>query len=394
MTTVRTGAEVLAASRFQGLDGKRVGLIANSASMVGDAHLAGLLNRAPNLKLAAILAPEHGFRMADEAGAHVEDAIDPITGKPVFSLYGATQKPSPGMLRDVDALAFDLQDVGVRFYTYISTLGLSMQAAAEACVPFVVLDRPNPIGGEYVSGFILEAEERSFAGVYEIPLIHGLTVGELANLIKGQRLLEGLEDLHLIVIPMEGWQRWMRWPDTHLSWRRTSPSIVTFETALVYAGLGLFEATSISYGRGTDTPYTVLGAPWLDADSMAGTLSSLDLPGVSFRPTQFKPQSMPGMASQPVFEGQLIPGIRILVCDFRTYRPLETALHLLKEFNREARRRNERDFISRVEWLNKLSGTKKLAGSIDSDVEVEEIVKMWQRDVELFEGLRSRYLLY
>ena len=232
------------------------------------------------MTLTALFVPEHGGKGDKEAGETVASRLDKRTSIPTYSLYGATRKPTKQMLRNVDVLVFDMQDIGVRFYTFISTMGLAMQAAAEAGIPFVILDRPNPLGGQYVSGFVTEQPQISFIGQYQIPAVHGLTVAELARLIKGQRLLPGLENLHLEVIAMKGWARWMRWPDTKLPWQKTSPNIVDFETALVYAGIGLFEATSVSDGRGTPTPFTHLGAPWVDGKELASTLNSLGLPGV------------------------------------------------------------------------------------------------------------------
>lgn len=198
---IAVGAEVLAASGFAALAGKRVGLITNQTGRVGAEHLADLLHRAPNLRLTAVFSPEHGFRGQAEAGATVRSGIDAKTGVPIHSLYGATRKPTPGMLHNVDVLVFDIQDVGVRFYTYISTMGLAMQAAASARIPFLVLDRPNPLGGEYVSGFVLEPSLRSFVGEYPIPIVHGLTVGELARMIRSEKWLGGLDGLELPLRP-------------------------------------------------------------------------------------------------------------------------------------------------------------------------------------------------
>src|SRR5262245_41713094 len=215
---VLVGAEVLAAHGFKSLAGKRVGLIASQTSLVHGSHLADLLRAAPGITLAAILAPEHGFRGATEAGASVGNTVDAKTGVPVLSLYGRSRKPTPAMLRGIDALLFDMQDIGARFYTYISTLGLAMQAAAAAKIPFIVLNRPNPLGGETVAGFVLERSLRSFVGQYPIPIVHGLTVGELARMIKGEGWLEGLDALDLEVIRLQNWQRGMRWRETQLSW--------------------------------------------------------------------------------------------------------------------------------------------------------------------------------
>jgi uncharacterized protein YbbC (DUF1343 family) len=264
---VRVGAEVLAASEFARLAGKRVGLVTNQTGRVHDEHLADLLARSPGTKLAVIFAPEHGFRGAAEAGATVKDGVDARTGVPVRSLYGALKKPTPAMLRNVDILVFDIQDVGARFYTYISTMGLAMQAAAAARLPFLVLDRPNPLGGEYVSGFALEPSLASFVGRYPIPIVHGLTVGELARMIAGESWLDGLGGLALDVVAVEGWQRSMRWPQTGRAWVATSPNIPTFDSALAYPGIGVVGELAVNEGRGTPTPFCLFGAPWLDAAS-------------------------------------------------------------------------------------------------------------------------------
>src|SRR5262245_8423795 len=279
---VATGAEVLAQSGFAALAGKRVGLITNQTGRIGAEHLADLLSKAANLKLAAILAPEHGFRGEAEAGARVGDTVDARTGVRVFSLYGATKKPTRKMLRNVDVLVFDIQDIGTRFYTYISTMGLAMQAAATARIPLVVLDRPKPLGGDYVSGFVLEPELASFVGQYPIPIVHGLTVGELARMIKGEKWLAGLEELDLAVVEMRGWRRGMRWPELQRPWIATSPNIPTFEAALVYPGMGVVGEADVNEGRGTPTPFSLFGAPWLDSPRAIERLNALGLPGARF----------------------------------------------------------------------------------------------------------------
>ena len=213
------------------------------------------------VRLAVIFAPEHGLRGLKEDGVQITAGADERTGIPVFSLYGNVRKPTPEMLRGLDLLLFDIQDIGVRFYTYISSMGLAMQAAAAAQIPFVILDRPNPLGGEYISGPLLEPAFISFTGAYPIPVAYGMTVGELATMIKGERMLPGLEGLDLRVIRMEGWHRVMKWPETGLEWVRTSPNIPDFETALLYPGICFFEGTDASEGRGTLEPFSVIGHP-------------------------------------------------------------------------------------------------------------------------------------
>jgi uncharacterized protein YbbC (DUF1343 family) len=391
---VKTGAEILLETNFGVLAGKRVGLVVNQTATVETAHLIDILHRATNLSLVAIFVPEHGARGTLEAGAAVGDERDATTGLPVFSLYGERLAPTKEALRGIDVLLYDMQDVGVRYYTFISTMGLAMQAAAEAGIAFVVLDRPNPLGGEYVSGFVAEPGNLSFVGLYQIPIAHGLTVGELSQLIKGRNLLPGLEKLDLTVVSMEGWQRWMRWPDTRLPWAKTSPNIIDFNTALVYAGVGLFEATGASDGRGTTTPFTVLGAPWTNGRELARALNARRLPGVTFTATRFTPQRIKGMASSPTLEGRKVEGIRIIVVDTQKYLPVETGIHILDAFYRQAISRGQYHFLSRVDWLDKIAGTRRLHQMLISGNTPEQIINAWKQEVAMFGLRREKYLLY
>ena len=390
---VTTGAAALAGSGFAALTGKRVGLITNQTGLVGADHIADLLARAGNAKLTAIFAPEHGFRGGVEAGASVRDGRDAKTGAPVYSLYSATKKPTPGMLRNVDVLVFDIQDVGVRFYTYISTMGLAMQAAAQRGIPFVVLDRPNPLGGDYVSGFVLEPALKSFVGQYPIPIAHGLTVGELARMIKGERWLDGLEKLDLSVVAMQGWRRSMRWPETGLAWVATSPNIPTFEAALVYPGIGFVGETAVNEGRGTPTPFSQFGAPWLDAPRVAAALGSLGLPGAEFKATDYTPRSIRDVAAHPRFEGQRIAAVRIRVSDVASYQPLEVGIHALALLQRESRARNVR-LLEKQAMFQALAGTSRLQRMLDRGATGGEIIASWQAEVQRFVEQRRRYLVY
>jgi uncharacterized protein YbbC (DUF1343 family) len=391
---VVTGAEVLAASGFSALAGKRVGLIANQTTLVGGEHLADVLSRAPNVKLAAILAPEHGFRGAAEAGAKVGDTTDAKAGVPVYSLYGATRKPAPHMLRGLDVLVFDMQDIGTRYYTYISTMGLAMQAAAAAGLPFVVLDRPNPLGGEYVSGFVLEPAHTSFVGQYPIPVVHGLTVGELARMIQGERWMDGLDKLQLTVVPMQGWKRAMRWPQTGLAWVPTSPNIPTFESALAYPGMGFVGETAVNEGRGTPTPFTLLGAPWLDGPRIAERLNALALPGARFEPAVYTPRSIPSVATNPRWQGRAIQGARIIVTDVARSQPLEAGMHVLAALAAEARSKGAGPLIPADGLFNHLAGTLRLRRMLESGSDGTAIGASWQAEVAAFRSRRAPYLLY
>jgi uncharacterized protein YbbC (DUF1343 family) len=389
-----TGAEALVQSRFAALAGRRVGLITNQTGLVGGEHLADLIAAMPSVKLAAILAPEHGFRGQIEAGAKVGDAVDARTGVPVFSLYGATRKPTPAMLRGVDVLVFDIQDVGTRFYTYTSTMGLAMQAAAAARIPFVVLDRPNPLGGEYVSGFVLEPAHASFVGQYPIPIVHGMTVGELARAIKGERWLDGLGGLDLKVVEMQGWRRSMRWRELQQPWVPTSPNIPTFESALVYPGMGLVGEIKVNEGRGTPTPFSLFGAPWIDAQALVERLNVSALPGVRFAPADYTPRSIPGVAAQPRFQGRRLRGVSIAITDAARFEPLETGIHVLAALFAEARMKGIAEPVANPAMFRALAGTKRLHAMLADGRTGTEIVAAWQAEVARFRAQRAGYLLY
>lgn len=390
---IRTGSDVLADEQFARLSGKRIGLIANHTTLVDTTHLGDLMQQAPGVELVALFGPEHGVRGTAEAGAEIRGGRDVRTGVPVHSLYGRTNKPTSEMLREVDVLVFDVQDVGARFYTYISTMGLAMQAAAEHGIPFVVLDRPNPIGGEYVSGFLMEPQFESFVGLFPIPIAHGLTVAELALMIKGEAMLPGLENLELEIVPMEGWNRAMLWDETGLPWIAPSPNLPTLESALVYAGTCLFEALNASEGRGTSEPFLQLGAPYVDGATLTEDLNGRSIDGADFESVTFEPRSITGMSSNPRFRGRMLEGVRIRVRDEKTFRPVETAIHLIDAFRIQAEAESA-EIIQRRDWLARLAGTGQLAELLDRSASPEEIIEQWQDDVAAFSERRRPYLLY
>lgn len=391
---IATGADVLAGARFAPLAGKRVGLITNQTGRVGTAHLADLLSRTQGVKLAAIFAPEHGFRGAAEAGAKVAGGVDDKTGAPVHSLYGATRKPTAAMLRGLDVLVFDIQDIGARFYTYISTMGLAMQAAAAAHLPFVVLDRPNPLGGDYVSGFVLDPRLRSFVGQYPIPIVHGLTVGELARMIKGERWLDGLGHLDLTVVEMQGWQRPLRWHGIDRPWVATSPNIPTFESALVYPGIGVVGETEVNEGRGTPTPFSLVGAPWLDGARLAARLNGAGLAGVRFEAATYTPRPIPNVATRPRHAGKAVSGVRLVVTDAARATPLEIGMHALTAIVAEARAKGVRRLFPNLAMFHAIAGTRRLYQMLTRDSDGSAIIAAWQDEVGAFMTRREPYLLY
>ncbi len=395
-TPVRSGAEVLAATDFDAVDGARVGLIVNHTARVDTAHLIDRIDRAPNVEVGALFGPEHGLRGTAGAGETVKDGQDVRTGAPIYSLYGDTRRPTPDEMDGLDALVFDVQDVGARFYTYITTMGLAMQAAAEANLRFVVLDRPNPLGGSYVSGFTLTPEQKSFVGKYPIPIAHGLTVGELARFIKEENLLSGLQDLDLTIVSMKGWSRDMQWPDTGRDWIAPSPNLPTWTTALVYPGMCFFEGVRVSEGRGTDHPFLQIGLPWdrSAASAVVDTLQARSLPGVSVETTTVAPTSRPEAAPSPRFEGQTLPGFRVRVTDRRAVRPVELGIHALQASYQRAEAENDTGFVNRPEHLTRLAGTERLQTLLEKGASPDSIIAAWTNDVAAFRERRAPYLLY
>ena len=391
-SAIATGAKALYQSDFAELRGKRVGLVTNQTAMVDGIHVIDLMH-ARGVRLVALFAPEHGLRGLQEDGASIGDGIDQRTGVRVYSLYGDVKKPTAEMLRGLDLLLFDIQGIGTRFYTYISTMGLAMQAAAEARIPFVVLDRPNPLGGEQFAGPVLEGECGSFVGEYPIPVAYGLTIGELALMIKGEHRLPGLEGLNLRVIRMEGWQRGMLWPETGLEWVGTSPNIPDFETALLYPGICFLEGTAASVGRGTREPFKLVGFPGAAAGRLAERLNGEHLPGVRFEPALFTPRSIPGMSSDPKFRDREIAGVRILITKPNAYRPVTTGIHVLCALYGTLSK-EERGLFFQQRGFDELAGTKSLRRSIEEGATPEEIVAGWQNDTERFAEKRRKYLLY
>ena len=389
--TVRTGADILVDTEFDRLAGKTVGLIVNHTARVQGEHLINLVHAAPDVRLGAIFGPEHGLRGTSEDGELVKDGIDQLTGVPVYSLYGSHRRPTPEMLDGLDVLIYDIQDVGARFYTFISTMGLSMQSAAESGIPFMVLDRPNPLSGTYVSGFVLDPAHQSFVGQFSIPVAHGLTVGELAGMIRGEALLPGLDSLELSVVDMEGWDRSMQWPDTGRPWVPTSPNIPRFNTTLVYPGTCFFEATSGSEGRGTHAPFMQVGALGVDGSRIAEDLNKKSLPGVHFGSVEFTPMPLPGRDTVPKLNGQAIHGLSIQITDRKNYQPVETGIHILHAYYHAVPATE--DFLIRPEWLAKLSGISGLEEMLSSMLP-EDIIALWQNGVREFIQQSEAYYLY
>ena len=375
-TRVLTGIDVLERDNFKPLAGMRLGLITNHTGRNREGRQTiDVLHKAPGVKLVALFAPEHGIRgLADDK---VSDSKDEATGLPIYSLYGETRRPKPEQLKDLDALVFDIQDVGVRFYTYIATLGYVLEEAAKVKLPVFVLDRPNPIGGVDVDGPIADKDKLSFTSYHTIPTRHGLTIGELAQLFNRERNIGA----DVRVIKMDGWRRSMWFDETNLTWVNPSPNMRSLTEATLYPGVGLLETTNVSVGRGTDTPFELVGAPWIQGDKLAEVLNFRGLQGVRFVPVRFTPNAS-------VFKGEPCGGVNIIVTDRAAFRPLltgiEMALALRKLYS------NEWKVDS---YLRLLVNTDTLERVKRGD-SARDIVASWNDGLQEFRKAREAILLY
>ncbi|MFN8471623.1 MAG: DUF1343 domain-containing protein [Anaerolineae bacterium] len=382
---VKPGLEVLLAEGATSLRGRRVGLITNPTGVTSDLTPNVVALLAAGVKIVALFGPEHGFDSSVQDALAVDGGRDAATGLTIFSLYGATEKPTPDMLAGLDVLLFDVQDAGVRFYTYPWTLALCMTAAAEAGIPVVVLDRPNPIRGDVCEGPVLEAGFESFVGMYRVPLRYGLTVGELAGLLN-QEFGIGAD---LTVVRMRGWRRGMWYADTGLPWVQPSPNLPALDTTIVYPGTCLVEGTTLSEGRGTTKPFEVVGAPWLDGTRLAAILHVRGLPGVRFRAAAFTP-------TFDKFSGELCRGLQVHVTDRASFRSVETGLHLVAAAQEVA----PRDFAWRPALgddrlhFDLLIGNDWVRQALDAGEPVPDVVARWASDLECWRNLRTRYFLY
>ena len=395
-TVVRPGIEVLERMGFAPLKGKRVGLVTNPSGV--DRNLRStidILYNADGVELVALFGPEHGVRGNVYAGGKVSDVTDPATGLPVYSLYGATRKPTPEMLEGIDAMVYDIQDVGARSYTFISTLGLVMEACAEAGIEVVVLDRPNPLGGYKVEGCVAEDGLISFVGQYRIPYIYGLTVGELAMLVNEEGLncgqTGGQEPSHcrLTVIPMEGWSRDMLYADTGLPWLLPSPNIPTAESAVNYSAAGICGElyNFLNIGIGYTLPFGVFGAEWIDAEDLKAELDSYRLPGVEFRTIYYKPFS--GSSA-----GKSVKGVQYFFTDYDAASVTLTQFYVMQAVARLYPDRKPFETASGVGLFDKVCGTSFIRAEFGKRYMVSDIEDYWNKDADAFRALSRRYMLY
>ena len=389
---VRPGLDVLREEGAGFLAGRRVGLISNPTGQTIDGvSTLRVLREELGVSVTALFSPEHGFRGDAAAGDEIEDDREAESGIEIHSLYGETRAPTPSMLSGVDVLVFDIQDAGVRFFTYASTMKLAMESAARAGIPFVVLDRPNPQGGLRVEGPVLEPGLESFVGPAAIPLLHGMTVGELARLFRASS--SDLAPLDLKVVAMRGWERQMVWDDTGLPWRPPSPNLRTPRAALAYPAMGLMEGVEISEGRGIEETFEKVGAPWIDEAVYAAALEARGLPGVQFLPATFTPRAMPA-APHPRFRDELCRGVALRVIDPRRFEPLRTgltAIEILRSLYPGSFRwvKNEREY-----WIDVLLGTERPRLALEAGIPLERILERERTAIEKFVREREPYLLY
>ncbi|HEY7330474.1 MAG TPA: exo-beta-N-acetylmuramidase NamZ domain-containing protein [Gemmataceae bacterium] len=374
--TTLNGIDVLKRDGFGKLKGRRIGLVTNHTGVDGDGHSTiDLLHQADGVQLVALFSPEHGIR--GEVERLIDDSKDNKTGLPIYSLYGGRRRPTKEQLQGIDTLVYDIQDIGCRFYTYETTLGYILETAAEHKLKVVVLDRPNPIGGVVIEGPMLDSKLQSFVGYHPLPLRHGLTIGELARLFNRERKTNA----DLEIIPIEGWNRSDLFDKTNLLWINPSPNMRTLAAALLYPGVGLLETTNVSVGRGTDRPFEIFGAPWIDARRLAAALASARLPGVRFVPTRFTP-------SRSTHAGKECGGVQIYIDDWRQFQSLPVgitiAYHLRKMYPEEWQIKGYGNLLAHPPTLEALR-----RGDAP-----DQIMKLWQPELEHFRQTRKEFLLY
>lgn len=383
---VLPGLEVILRDSVHLLEGRRVGFITNQTAVTADGRSGiDLLHEAPGVHLAALYGPEHGLRGGVEGGVRIESGVDEATGVPIHSLYGSTQRPTPEMLEGIDILLFDMQDIGARPYTFVWTMAMAMEAASAQGIPFVVLDRPNPITGT-TEGPLMDLEMRNvgqpITGYYPVPLRHGMTVGEIARYVN----VEFNVGAELSVIPADGWQSSVWFDETGLPWIDPSPNIRSLEAALNYAGLVLFEATNLTVGRGTDRPFAYVGAPWLRVDSLLAAAAEFELPGVTLSTTVFTPR---GEGWVP-FRDEEVQAIELTITDRDAYQPVWTALVLLSLI----RDQHPAQFRITNEGFTQMLGSRWARRAFDAGEDPRIIWNRWEDELAAWQRVRDRYRLY
>jgi len=385
---VKPGIDVLLEKRLDLIQNKKVGLITNQTGFTSSFKTSiDAINELPEVELVALFGPEHGIRGDIQGGEAVPQYRDEKTGIMVYSIYGGTHRPASEMLQNIDVLLYDIQNFGLRAYTYISSMAHAMEAARDANIPFIVLDRPNPLGGNRVEGNVLDPDFRSFIGIYQIPYVYGMTAGELAKLFNDHFEI----NCNLTVVPMEGWKRSMTYDETGLLWIPISPHMPHAETVFHIASIGgIGELGTISEGVGTPTPFELIGAPWVDGELLANELNSRNLPGVYFRPTFFRPYYHP---HSPQFVGKQCSGVHIHILDKNEFMPIATQVHILTAIQKLYPIQKIFD-SKRVNMFDKAFGTDEIRKAVLRGDSAEQIIKSWNDQLEQFKKIRAQYLIY
>lgn len=390
---VKPGVEVLRDSGFKGLQGKRVGLITNPTGVDNNLKsTVDILNEAPGVKLVGLYAPEHGVRGDVHAGDKVDNFVDPATGVTVYSIYGKNRKPTPEMLKDVDVLIYDIQDNGCRSFTFISTMGLAMEACAELGKEFMVLDRPNPVGGNKVEGNLAEKDCISFVSQFPIPYLYGLTPGELATYLNEEGLIGDGKKVNLTVVPMDGYKRDMDFRDTEMPWVLPSPHIPNPEAAVYYPISGILgELGYMSIGVGYTEPFKLFCAEWINAEDLAKRMNALNLPGMMFRPIHIKPFYSVG-------QGKNLQGVEVFVTD-KEKAPLSlTQFYVMQEladmYPEKAVFKEGNADPKRFSMFDKVSGSKQIRERFSKNHKVADIIDYWNKDSEAFKASSAKYHIY
>ncbi|NQU27978.1 MAG: DUF1343 domain-containing protein [Candidatus Marinimicrobia bacterium] len=389
LITVQNGIDVLLDQHSQRLAGKNIALVTNHSGVTkaGIPNYRVLMELA-DVNLKVIFSPEHGLFGEAAAGEKIKYGDDLKELPEVISLYGKIRKPTATMLESVDLILYDIQDIGARFYTYISTMGLVMEAAGEVGIPIWILDRPNPIRGDFIEGPLLEMKHQSFVGYYPIPIRYGLTAGELAQLIIDQQWINSSPELEIISVT--GWTKAIWFDETDLPWVAPSPNIPDLETAIVYPGMCLLEGTNISEGRGTYRPFKQIGAPWIDAHDLAAVMNNLNLPGVVFKPVSYTPVSIKGMSGNPKYKDQICNGIELIIADRNFFNSVETGVQLLVQVNKMY----PAEFQLKEKWLIKLWGNDLLVKGLNKGYSADKIFREFAKSQNSYSLVADQNRIY
>ncbi len=388
---VFTGADILLSDSIHLIANKNIGIVTNHTGVLSNGvHIVDTLNSLKNVNITVLFGPEHGIRGDAPDGHSISDGKDSKTGIQVYSLYGKTRKPTKEMLKNVDVLIFDIQDIGARFYTYISTMFYSIQAAAENNIPILILDRPNPINGNMVEGQVTEENYLSFVGIAKMPIAHGMTTGELALFFNEENLIDPKQKADLTVIKLTGWNREMYYDETGLNWLKPSPNMPFLETAIVYPGMCLIEGTNISEGRGTQSPFLKIGSPYINPNELIDKLNSYSLTGIEYKPIKYTPVEIPNMASKPKYENKLCKGIELKVTDRNKFDAVQFGIILIHS----VMKLYPNEFEFREGSIDRLYGTDKLRTMLKNGSSPNDIFNTWTVELNNFKEIRKKYLLY